>query len=311
MLTSTLERSNMDLFDDSIHKNLCIIGNGFDLHHGLETSYSNFRDFLIKSGRREFVMQLESYFNAEEQDENGEYHFLLWSDLEEAIGKNDLYDLYHELTDWIQIDYDHMMQSAAQIEDVPNDFLAPLMMNLPAYIEDWIKVINVRWAEADVDLPKPARFLSFNYTRVLEEIYHIPEEDVLHIHNVVGGGEELVVGHRVETDESDAFDEGAPIFQEESMRNIINIMNARRKPTDELIAKNSDFFNSLHDITDVYVYGHSYSSVDLDYYQAVKNAIEADAKWHLGCYSERDKQAAEVLMGVLDVARENWGRFEF
>ena len=210
---------------------------------------------------------------------------MLWSDLEEAIGKYDLYDLYHELTDWIQIDYDHMMQSAAQIEDAPNDFLAPL--------------------------PKPARFLSFNYTRVLEEIYHIPEEGVLHIHNVVGGGEELVVGHRVETDESDAFDESAPIFQEESMRNIINIMNARRKPKDELIAKNSDFFNSLHDITDVYVYGHSYSSVDLDYYQAVKNAIEADAKWHLGCYSERDKQAAEVLMGVLGVARENWGRFEF
>ena len=65
MLTSTIERSNMDLFYDSIHKNLCIIGNGFDLHHGLETSYSNFRDFLIKSGSREFVMQLESYFNAE------------------------------------------------------------------------------------------------------------------------------------------------------------------------------------------------------------------------------------------------------
>lgn len=301
----------MDLFDNTPSKSLIIIGNGFDLHHNLETSYSDFRKYLINSGRGQFVNQLESYFHAEEKDENGRYTFLLWSNLEGAIGQYDLEEMYHELTDWIKIDYDHMMQSAAQIEDSPNDFLAPLMEDLPALVEEWISSIDVTRVSPDVDFPRPAVFLSFNYTRVLEDAYHVTDDSILHIHGVAGGREELVVGHQTEVEESEAFDESAPIYQEESMRNIINIMNARRKPTKEIIARNKSFFESLHDITDIYVYGHSYSSVDNDYYDEVRKSVREDAKWHLGCHDDKTRNDAELLMNVLKVPKKNWGRFAF
>ena len=39
-----------DLFDEGPTNNLCIIGNGFDMHHGLDTSFSDFRNFLGNGG---------------------------------------------------------------------------------------------------------------------------------------------------------------------------------------------------------------------------------------------------------------------
>ena len=118
-----------------------------------------------------------------------------------------------------------------------------------------------------------------------------------------------MVGHKTYAEESDAFDESSPIYQEESMRNIIDIMNARRKPTQEIIARHKPFFESLHDVTDIYVYGHSYSSVDNDYYDEVRKSVREDAKWHLGCHDDKTRNDAELLMNVLKIPKKNWGRF--
>lgn len=301
----------LNLFDDDQPNNLCIIGNGFDMHHGFETSFSDFRNFLLKNGAGDYVMQLETFFQSDYIDKDGKRKFLLWSNLEKAIDQYDLEELYHELTDWIDVDYDHMMRTAAQIEDSPNDFLAPLLDSLPSRLEEWISHINTNSIEADVDLPEPSRFLTFNYTRVLEDVYNIPEEDVLHIHGVVGGGDDLVVGHKIKVNESDAYDESAPIYQEHSMINIINIMNVCRKPTDDIIALYQPFFQSLNIITDIYVYGHSYSPVDIDYFEEIRKNITNETKWHLGCFNEDDKKAAEEMMAVLNVPKDCWGRFQF
>lgn len=301
----------MDLFDNRETKSLCIIGNGFDIHHGLETEYSDFRNYLMKNGKVDYVNQLESFFQSEYVDKYGKRRFLLWSNLEEAIGDYHLDEMYHELTDWIEIDDDHMMRTAAQKEDAPNDFLAPLLNALPYELEDWIRSISLVGVETDVDLPRPAKFLTFNYTRLLEEAYHIPQEAILHIHGVVGGGEKLIVGHKVKRAEREAYDEDAPIFQEESKINIIRIMNECRKPTEDIIARNWHYFQSLNDVTDIYVYGHSYSMVDKDYFEEIRKYVDDDTKWHLGCHGEKDRVAAEEMMHMLNVAKANWGRFTF
>ena len=300
----------MDLFDNSIQVSLVIIGNGFDIHHGLATSYADFRNYLIQNGNASFVEQLESFFQSEYYDEKeGRHKFLLWSNLEAAIGDYDIDSLYHELTDWIHVDYDHMIQSATQYEDSPNDFLAPLMDGLPGVVNSWISKVSLHGVVADVVLPRDAKYLSFNFTTVLEDVYRIPEDRILHVHGLIGGTEELIVGHKVYTDESEAFEVGAPIFQDEAKRNIIGIMNERRKPTEEIISKHQPFFKSLQDITDIYVYGHSYSMVDRDYYEEIQKNVGPETKWHLGCHDDSARDAAKSLMHFLHIPKEYWGRF--
>lgn len=302
----------MDLFDNSIRVPLVIIGNGFDIHHGLKTGYADFRNYLIRNGNANFVKQLELCFQSEYYDEiEGRHNFLLWSDLEAAIGGYDIDSIYHELTDWIQVDFEHMIQSAAQYEDSPNDFLAPLMEDLPGKMGLWISEVSLHGVVADVDLPRDAKYISFNYTTVLEDIYRIPEDKILHVHGVIGGTEELVVGHRVYTDESEAFEEGAPIFQDEAKKSIIGIMNERRKPTEEIISKNRLFFKSLQDTTDIYVYGHSYSMVDKAYYEEIRKNVNLETKWHLGYHDDNARDAAESLMHSLRIPKEYWGCLKF
>ena len=39
-----------------------VIGNGFDLHYGLTTTYSNFKAYLLKNGYRELVRKVDQLF---------------------------------------------------------------------------------------------------------------------------------------------------------------------------------------------------------------------------------------------------------
>lgn len=301
----------MNLFDNIEQKSLCVIGNGFDLHHGLKTKYSDFRNYLVRSGNEDYVAHLECFFPTESVDEKGERCFLLWSDLEDALGHYDLESIYYELTGCFEVDFDHMMRTAFQIEDAPYDLFAPLVDQLPTLLAQWISQVPYYGVYPDVSLPSHATYLSFNYTKVLEDIYHIPLQDILHIHGVVGEESKLVVGHCTIADEIDAFDEDAPLFQEESMRHIIRIMNECLKPSSAIIENNIQFFNSLRTITDIYIFGHSYSMVDYAYFEKIKEAVSYETNWHLGVHSEADRTAAKGLMNTLDVDDCFWGMFKF
>ena len=72
-------------------KTLYIIGNGFDLAHGMATRYSDFKQWLIENGRIDVIHELESAFPVQKDNE-----FLLWSDFEKALG---LYDI-NKVVNW-------------------------------------------------------------------------------------------------------------------------------------------------------------------------------------------------------------------
>ena len=54
----------MDAFDDKeiTKDSLVIIGNGFDLAHGLKTGYSDFREWLLQHDQSGFVQSMERIF---------------------------------------------------------------------------------------------------------------------------------------------------------------------------------------------------------------------------------------------------------
>ena len=88
-------------------------------------------------------------------------------------------------------------------------------------------------------------------------------------------------------------------------------MNKCRKNTKEIIARNKQFFKTLRDITDVFIYGHSYSVVDQAYFDEIKRFVNIETKWHLGCHGENDRKSAEEMMIMLGIPNANWVRFDF
>src|SRR5690606_12023049 len=74
------------------------------------------------------------------------------------------------------------------------------------------------------------------------------------------------------------------------------------KPTDKLIQHHQQFFSSLPQVTEVYVWGHSLSRVDMPYFSAIEiSTIQSNSIWlvsHYRASSVSHNEAAMVRLGV-------------
>lgn len=121
-------------------------------------------------------------------------------------------------------------------------------------------------------------FFTFNYTSVLERIYHIPSNHILHIHGgllpycdeppIVGHGniEKIELYHQIAEKAANEYDEG-----NESINNAIAKFYERTlKKTSECMAYKDDFFGQLKEVDHVEIIGHSFGRVDMPYFIHLK-----------------------------------------
>lgn len=149
---------------------LIIIGNEFDLHHGLATSYSDYRDWLIVHDER-VVADFESFDYATEcllhesslccKSSSMEEGDRRWSSLEESLG-----------IEWDDLCYETLEHAYPNLtDDNPgwDDFWIELHMRLEYlkkltrdYFREWVESIDVSKAKPVLDLPDTASFITFN-----------------------------------------------------------------------------------------------------------------------------------------------------
>ena len=282
--------------------NLFIIGNGFDLAHGLKTSYEDFRRYLLKEypdvDPEEFVMP-DTYMmpdGGETFDDITAVSFIMriisltegdkWKNVEATLGILD----FSECFDWITYDRDSdgdidPWKQVSQNEDIASNLVLP-MTKITEYFSDWVDTIEIndkinikddfaKLMDADKDL-----FLTFNYTETLELVYSA--KNVCHIHGMQG--EVILFGHGNDIDNS-----------EENMNNCIGAENALdqiksslRKNTRSAIEKHKDFFDSIDSKVDkVYSFGFSFSEVDAIYIERIcKRLTNPNVVWFLNSYDD-------------------------
>ena len=118
-----------------------------------------------------------------------------------------------------------------------------------------------------------ALFINFNYTKTLEDLYRIPEEQVFHLHGVIGG-EEFIFGHGCDDEVSDfnPLDVGA--YLEEVVEKL-------KKPVDNVLTNYNELFERLSSVKEIYFIGFGICSeqiwVDRPYLKAIfKETPSAD-----------------------------------
>ena len=57
---------------------LVVIGNGFDLASGIESSYSNFKEWLQKNGNHRLIDLMDTFFSNQRD---------VWGNIEKALGE--------------------------------------------------------------------------------------------------------------------------------------------------------------------------------------------------------------------------------
>jgi len=263
---------------------LYIIGNGFDLHHAVLSRYKHFCCWLCLNGYEDFVDKLQNAFPLLERQMNN----YLWSNFEDALGKYDLDALYtRELK---QLTYPF---TEDEWRKIPQN-VSKICSKIRPLMKEWAKHINISQITPILDLNKESRYLTFNYTRVLEEVYQIPPKQVCHIHGSVDDKTELIVGHGLvlSTNDIDAKSDE----EEAAKKEVVELMNSLGKKVQQQIEQHHEFFISLKNVSHVVVLGHSLAKIDLPYIGEILKTIQENSHWHFSKYSEKDDEGIQNLV---------------
>lgn len=79
---------------------LFIIGNGFDIHNGIYSTYEDFREWLIRNNHYDVVLEMEKMIKTKEGK------CLLWNSLEKALSQVDINNLINTNSKYLLIQYD-------------------------------------------------------------------------------------------------------------------------------------------------------------------------------------------------------------
>lgn len=127
--------------------NLYIVGNGFDLAHGLPCSYSDFKKYLESDKKWKNVL---SYLDDLYDDA------LLWSDFERALGGPNI----------------KMLSTIKNI--FQKDISGNLVKSIKEAFRSWIGHLEGKIKNRKFELSKEDLYFSFNYTSTLNTLYKIP-----------------------------------------------------------------------------------------------------------------------------------------
>ena len=292
---------------------LYIIGNGFDMHHRLPTSYSGFKEFAKYNS---FTNAFERYFYFDPSDGSFED---IWSVLETHLSKFSVDELVEDKSDYYDDD-PHENQFNYEVEIEINNLTQGLVESLSSYLSlaDEHSIESCTF----LNLDKKCRFINFNYTNTLERIYQIPASNICHIHGMLNSDiAPMIIGHGLErskyespkkVDISHYTDEQVSSFcdvysaeYDDAVESAHRYYNLSIKDTQSCIALHNDFLSSLHDVDNIIVLGHSLSDIDYPYFEWLNSIVKPDCLWQASFYPEEEKQKIwNNLEGIVnDVSR--------
>lgn len=279
-----------------------IIGNGFDLHHGIQSSYSNFKTYL-KNMDRNIFEAVETYLSPKNN----------WSDLEESLASLDSDYLTENASDFL-VSYGADDWSDSGHHDYQYEIeqiVESLSSRLKSHFSDWIIQLDIpNHNEVSPNILKinpNVTYLSFNYTNTLEKIYGVQKSNTLFIHGYAKNQSDLILGHGWNPINIPALNEedyerlDARVIEGNEIIN--RYFHKTFKQTSKIIQANAMFFNNLTTVSEIYILGHSLSHVDIEYFQAiVKHVNSNDVQWTVSYYNNEELERHQQTMSNLGVS---------
>lgn len=292
-------------------KKLYIIGNGFDLYHGLPTSYKCFNCFMCREHPEDHE-RIGRIFDSKDTN-------ILWSKFEEKLGKLDVSRLVSRNLPW--------WVNTKERKEFTNAF-DTLHADLVGHFHDWVTKIDISCANSKrLELDRNAYYINFNYTYTLEEnegLYQIPKDHICYIHgdtcdnnsrqpitghgnveyenlinekeirNIIGNSHKLPIWINTTDD-----------FVEEIVYEIKELLGGLKKDTNGVLEYDDikTFFDNCAKSEEIYVLGHSLAEVDLPYFEKIAHESPG-AKWYASYNvdnAEKDKKAIENMRKVCGI----------
>ena len=276
---------------------LIIVGNGFDVNHGIPSSYAHFKTWLSNNDKELFDF-LERYI-----DVAGDW----WNGFERSLSEIDVPKLIRETP----------LENRPVDPRIPPSFSHPASWRLDSVrraislkFTEWVKTLDSVEIKKKIDLPETCLYISFNYTDTLERVYGVKENRIVYIHGKASRGDDLIYGHGknqfvLENDvmkkyhlyRSDDFFTAGTYGNSES--ELTSHISYWQKPIQ--IGLYYDVLRpAVLGTIKVCVYGLSFSEVDYPYLQWIAER-NINLRWRVSWHTEKDKERIRNTFRALRV----------
>lgn len=274
-------------------KHLYIIGNGFDLHTGLATRYADFQLWL--ENNYPFIYEnMQTVYDIDAE---------WWNGFEVQLGNLDINKFVLRFTPPAK-SINEIIAEAKRKREFEERYNIPPSLHFDSHcairlngLLDVLQYCFEKWVDNCqrlITAPKyihiekeDSFFINFNYTDVIEMLYEIPEERVLHIHGRSSKHERLIYGHN-------KFLYGSSMSNDEEQ--VSFELSKYHKNPYEHIYKHQELQGIVKDVEYVHVYGFSFSPVDEDYMDWFFNNVSATSQWEISWFSEVDKNRIDKFI---------------
>ena len=292
-----------------IYKNLYIVGNGFDQHHNIQCSFLNFMEWIKKNDASLFIKITQVYNNAWEHN--------WWRDFENSLAQLNIN--YYANMKGNLFDPEYIKEGSIEVKTefasrkVIEEFDS-IKKSLRHDFQEWLyQAYSNCSKDKEIQFPnEDSIFLTFNYTKTLEEIYKIDAKHVYHIHGVIDDKDSMIVGHGLRLEELNDILERQKQRMGEVRIKKLNLMTrlqlitpkhielaasssldsifSLKKDVEGCIEKNKRFFDEILDVQLIYVYGFSFSPIDMPYLEKIIRRTKPGTHWVISWYSQDDKR---------------------
>ncbi|BCN30959.1 AbiH family protein [Anaeromicropila herbilytica] len=318
--------------------NLNIIGNGFDLYHGLPSSYYYFGCYLIENDS-DLYMALSKWFRFKYYSKARGYPYedfeygveeQFWSYFEERLGIVDetaIIDTYDSDLGLEINDYDIPMDDDQIANELRKMFISWVSNTLD--IKDNYRIIrkfkNITKNKKHYKMgfTNSDRYLLFNYTHVLQNIYGIQPINICYVHGECTGDDddELIFGHgnkeRIEEIKDIIYEyNNRSLYQSERTNQLeyeclLRFMETLEKDVNRCKWNTENFYNHFSEEPDfINVYGMSLGNVDYPYFKQIRGKWPK-TKWRFSYYSILDEDKINELVKRLAIPKSQFITFKF
>lgn len=311
---------------------LVILGNGFDLHHNLKTSYADFRKWIVNTYEicEETLDSEITYLSDITQDKHGSFvvdssvaAMILvrlidlsdeseWNEFEKTLGRINFAELFEEVNIPTDKEGDPVFSFYSDNLHQEAEPLLELISYIITLFSEWIFDV-----ESNLSNDKPfgesemlffltqlkkeqAIFLTFNYTSVLEQFYGIDSRNIYHIHGQSSSQEfqteNIIVGHgnHQETDpESLVFGD----YEYFLFSTFEAISYSLKKNTTQSNSNLILFLENLY-LTELFFYGFSFSEVDEVYIKTILKYTDANTTIMINDFSFDENHKSSLLTNI-------------
>lgn len=179
---------------------LIIIGNGFDIWQGLDTSYSQFQKYYLL--HRDKIMKRLGIKKRVFQDEDGQS--ITISDVELIYGDpfelgqldDDFWSTFETSLDKLDIEKLNLFfgKDRRGLREMNKSIRNADRIMRKAF-SDWIEQITIDNKDAGYRFSDNCLFINFNYTNTLLKRFKAKEENVYHIHGEATDKRSIIYGH--------------------------------------------------------------------------------------------------------------------